>query len=433
MATPTIQPDTFDLEDYVPCAGGLFGTGACPPGHELPTVTGLVEISILNYQGAFRLPGNTFGASSLRYQQRAVIGYNNATDNLLIIGEGDANNEFIGEFSIPAIVREENGVYANLNFATNTQPFINVLDQDTNDGDFSFGRSISGIYTIGGEIFINYFSYYDNSPFNTDTTVIKRNAANINASTDDVVGSLKMTGACHASGWISQIPAEWQTALGGTHISGHSSSTTKTINTRHSVGPSAYVFTATDFTAPNNPAIGSAITAQPVLNYPIEHHLGIVTQGDLVDQRLNDAGTIWSNLSEAAYGFILPGTSTYMVIGGGGGFFGGITYKPVYPDGTTSAGHAPTVQGEYSNDYWLYDVNDLVAVKNGTMESWEPLPYSSGRFVVPFATTDSLRHRVTGASYDSTNQFLYVTISGIDNQGVGSSQPVCLQYTLDGV
>ncbi len=433
MVAPTIQPDTFELQDYVPCAGGLYGTGTCPPGHELPVNTGLVAISILNYQGAFRLPGNTYGASSLRYQQRAVIGYNNTTGNLLIVGEGDANNEYIGEFSIPAIVKEEGGVYANLNYATNTQPFVNVLDQDTNDGDFSQGRSISGIYTIGGEIFVNYFSYYDNAPFNTDTTVIKRNATDINASTTDVVGSLKMSGACHSSGWISEIPAAWQAALGGTHISGHSSSTTKTINTRHSVGPSAFVFTATDYTSPNNPAIGSAIVATAVLDYPIEHHLDIVTQGTLVDTRLNEAGTIWNNMSEAAYGFILPGTSTYMVIGGGGGFVGGVTYKPTYADGTSLSGHGPTVQGEFSNNFWLYDVNDLVAVKNGTMATWEPQPYSSGTFVAPFATTDSSTHRITGASYDVTNQRLYMTISKIDDQGVGSTQPVALQYTLDGV
>ena len=434
FGTPVTAPDNIGSSDDVLCSNGMFAYKQCPPELEV-AVTALAQISILNYQGAFRLPGNVYGVSSLTYQQRPVIGFNASTGGLLINGLGDANSKTLGEFSIPALVKETGGVFANLNMAVNTQPFIELLDQaPVDDNDFGSGRTISGIYEKDGEIIVNYFSYYDGTPWNTDVTVVKRNSTDINASTSDTSGSYKMAGATHAAGWISEIPAEWQAALGGTHISGHSSSTMKTINARHSVGPSAFVFNAADILNPNIPTNGSAIATTAVLDYPLEYHLDTLTPGQQIYDRLNDPGTMWNNLSEAGYGFILPGTSTYMVIGGSGGHAGGVEYHYTYPGETQeSAGHTPTIRYEFDNHYWLYDVNDLIAVKNGTIQPYEPVPYAHGPFTVPFATTDNFEHRVVSATYDKATGLLYMAIGKIDNQGVESSQPVIVAFTLDGV
>ena len=125
------------------CTDGRFSV-KCPVGQALNT---LAQISALNYQGAFRLPGDTFGYSRLAYQSRPVIGLNKSTGGLLITGGSLPGVKAMGEFSIPALVQETGGVFANLNMAVNTQPFINVLDQDkVNGGDFELGREISGLY-----------------------------------------------------------------------------------------------------------------------------------------------------------------------------------------------------------------------------------------------------------------------------------------------
>ena len=84
-AAPIIAGDAFFAVDYVQCAGGKVGHKKCIPGQEFVAAS-LAQISVLNYQGAFRLPGATYGVSQLKYQERPVIGFNATTWNLLIIG-----------------------------------------------------------------------------------------------------------------------------------------------------------------------------------------------------------------------------------------------------------------------------------------------------------------------------------------------------------
>lgn len=422
------------------------------PNGDAPVIDeSLFDISDLYYEGAFRLPGATYGTSELQYQTRAIIGLNKTTGGLLINGLGDANSKALGEFSIPV---ELDDTLGNLNTATNTQAFIDVLDQATIDIDGGESATISGIYEKDDEIIINHFTYFDTSTITTNTTICKRNATNIGASTTDTDGSFNLSGACNAGGWISEIPAEYQASdkLNGTHISGHSSGNTRTINSRHSLGPSAWVFNAADILSPSNPAVDANITAGAALDFPYsggspnEKYLGGAPSfGDFANA-WTAAGAMFNHIAEAAFGFIIPGTRTYMVVGYTGGLTNGLTYYLSATPGTPAEenganGYYPTSPGaipwreDYTNYYWLFDVDDLIAVRQGTSDSYDPVPYDHGVLNVPFEKTvhNIEGSNITGGAYDAATGKLYLAMAkGDDGTALPSDPPLILVYTLTG-
>lgn len=429
---------TFNQSNLVQCADGNFYTGVCAAGN-VPSISGRVQITDFNYIGAFRLPGNIYGPNdpfdSLRYQQRAIIGLNKTTGNLLINGHGDQTSQNIAEFTIPELVNEQGGNFANLNMATNTQQFTNILGNIPLKGDPDHqGLTISGLYEQDGQIIVNYFAFYNAlPPFNTESVLVKSNSANITGSTTDIAGAFKLTDAARYAGWMSDIPAEWQSALGGTVIRGHSGGNTRTINSRHSNGPSAAVFNVADLLGANTPANGSVLSQNVVLDYPLANFLGGAPSFNADD--MNNAGQIWTTFSEAAYGFIIPGTDTYAVFGYSGGHNSGITYGIPSYSPTTPQGFYTNDQDDQENYCWLFDVNDLVRVRNGEIQPHEVLPYYHGEWVIPFGGTGRNFNNITGGAYDSATGRLYLTLSGADNQdalGNQSNMPMVVAFTIGG-
>lgn len=432
----TLAPQTFISTEYTPNAQGQI-IGLDKTGGSSST-SGLLQINDFTYEGAFRIDGGIHGSNdpldSVRYQQRAIIALNKSNGNLLINGHGDFNSRNIGEFSIPALVNETGGNFGNLNMATSTQDFSNILSNlpVNNDPDNS-GISISGIYEQDGEIVVNYFSLYDNqTPYNTEFCAHKASSTNISA-TNDITGAFTIADAAHFSGWMSDIPAEWQAALGGTHLRGHSAGNTRTINARHSNGPSAAVFNMADLLSPNTPASGAALTHNIVLDYPLANFMGS-GPGDNADD-LNNAGQIWTTFSEAGFGFIIPGTDTYAVFGYSGGHSSGITYGiPPYSP-STPQGFYTVDQDDRYNYYWFFDVNDLVDVRNGVIQPYEVVPYDHGSWDIPFGGVGRNFNNITGGAYDAANNRLYLTLSGADNQdalGNVGGIPMVVAFTVGG-
>jgi hypothetical protein len=369
----------------------------------------LFQISDMQYQGAFRLPASTFGVSDLNYSE-GPISYNPVNHSLFIVGHD--HQQAIAEFSIPAL---SPGALEQLNMGTNLQPFVSFLNA-TNCGNNQNINQIGGLKWIGGKLFVNAYEYYDADGNVTNTTLIVDNAASL--ATSSVRGYFDLEGgAGHTSGWISHIPSIWQGPLGGTHITGQSSGIP--IISRCSVGPSAFSFRPEQIDADCQ---NSQISTIELLDFSLANPL----HSDLS----NDLGTndLWTHLSRATFGMIIPNTRTYLTVGYSGGHSSGVCYKCTQDDGTECGGYCAPQANDYSQYYWLWDVNDMLAVKNGTMSPFEVRPYDYGNLVTPF---ESYAHQIGGGDFDPASGLLYLTIQRADTaQGTYANPPVVVAYQI---
>ena len=369
----------------------------------------LYQMSELKYAGAFRLPAQEFGTSNLNYSE-GPIAYNPDSNTIYLVGH--AHQQAIGEFSIPTLAKSDQ--LSDLNMATNRQAFVQHLDE-TGDGNPEKMDRIGGMIYHDGQLIVNAYEYYDAPADNYLSTMLIADALDLENSPVDGYYSFQ-GGAGHTSGWISPIPAEWRSALNGTHITGQSSGIP--IIGRSSVGPSAFAFNAADIIS-------------GLQNIPTTKLLDFSLQNPLHADLENKDGSndIWTHLSRVTYGMIVPGTRTYLTVGYSGGHKSGVCYKCTQDNGNTCGGYCPPEADDLSQYYWLWDMNDLMAVKNGLKESYEVKPYDYGEFHTPFENNNQ---QIGGGTFDEKNQILYLSIQKADvDQGIYANPPVIVAFQLN--
>jgi|GEM_PF-486294 len=374
---------------------------AQPASPDLPRFA----ISDMNYEGAFRIlrvgGGRTGSGAS-----PGVFALGPTGSSIFI--ESHQRAGAVAEFPIaqPSLATDMNELPIT---GAPLQDFAPALDRPATNPE-GIDR-IRGMLVVDGALIVNGFEYYDAPGDNLDTTLAFADASRLADS--PVIGWEEMAGAAHAAGWMSPIPAEWQEPLGASHVSG--SSAGFPINSRHSTGPSAFAVNL-------DPSLSAIDQAQPLLDFSLDN--------PLAEDRRNESGTndLWTNESRASYGFIIPGTSTYFTIGQSAGHESGIDYGP-----------SPRGKGYHPNDYsdaypfyWLWDVDDLVAVRNGQLEPHEVRPYDHGPLDLPFADFDySNFQRLGGAAYDAASGTFYVALSKVDyTQGIYGPLPLILTFSL---
>ena len=453
MATITLSPQTFIGSEYTPSSEGYIlgldktGGGSASSGNRVSLLSANasnpeyiywdVNNENTTYVGSYRVDRGTYGSSSLEYNDKWLMTVNTQNGNMLMNGAITANTRDIGEFEIPTTLSTSNNV-ADLPIAANTQPFVDVFDQipsrtvDSNEGS---GVGIYGIYEHNDNILFNYQVYYDAAlPFATQTLAVK-GSSTLSTPASNTSGAYEWSpGVSRAGGWISPIPAEWQTDLGGDHITGFTSGTTIAILGRLSVGPSAFAFNIADIIN-TPPASGSSISTTELMNFPYPDVLGLGSTSN-VDDWLLEPGRIWNNGTDSTYGFIIPGTSTYMCVGHQAGFTSGLGYK--LRDGTsqTDFGDYDAVDvNDYRNAYWLFDVNDFVAVRAGTIAPESIVPYEYGTLNVKFEGDPITGlNQISSATFDPATNRFYISVAEVDNlQSPFSVQPVINVYDLSGV
>lgn len=379
---------------------------------ELPESLPRLKIDDLEYQGAFRISANQFGDSEMNFSQGPVE-YNPDNHSIFIVGH--SHHQAVAEFSIPELSKSLNISELPL-VQSPLQIFTRVLGR-TADGNPQGLNSIGGMKYFsngnGGELLVNAYEYYDAPGDNTHTSLILRNASDLSDSAVDGYFIFD-GGAGHTSGWISPVPEEWQSLLSGTHITGQSSGIP--IIGRTSVGPSAFLFNSA--TVVGQPLSAGNISTEKLLDFSLANPL----HSDLSNE--GGENNLWTHLSRAVYGLIVPGTSTYLTLGHSGGHQSGVCYKCTQNNGNLCGGYcAPDADDNYLF-YWLWDVHDLLAVKNGTIESHDVLPYDSGEFEAPFDVTE-----IGGGAFDETNGMLYLTLQRADSeQGTYANPPIVVAY-----
>lgn len=401
----------------------------------------LIDIGALTYKGAFIIPAGNFGESRSDYSVGAIE-FNSLNNSLFLAGHRVHGG--VAEFSIPPIVNSTS--LSDINTSTNLQPFRTILDDIPNPQDIN---TITGLKYYNGKLIVNGLRYYDANGNNTNTSLIIEDASNINTSL--LSGYYDMEGACHSAGWISDVPLNLQTVLGTSFLAGASSR--NPINGRLPQGVTAFSVDLNDF---GNTGNGN-IPTEPFMDYSLINPLYAdyssysnahynITSAELwhfTGHTKSDIGAVsgtndlWTELSAAEFGFIVPGTRTYLTIGSSGGHNQGIGYKAKQDDGNICGGPCSYDADDNSNYYWLWDVNDMIKVKNGLLLPHEVRPYAKGVFDVPFQTdlyTNTPEfHPIVGGTFDKLTNTLYLSVfdGGADASSQHSRNPVIVAYSVD--
>ncbi len=132
---------------------------------ELP----LLELSQMQYAGAFTVPAGDFGASNMNYSD-GIIAYH-AVSMFMV---GHAHHDAIAQFQVPALVNSTS--IADLNSTGDPlQVFATVLDRPPS-GNAEGSDYITGMQVVDGKLIVNAHQWYDAAGDNTDTTLVLTNA-----------------------------------------------------------------------------------------------------------------------------------------------------------------------------------------------------------------------------------------------------------------
>jgi hypothetical protein len=433
------------------CAGGVAGSN---PASSVTTADTrpepriidypLASISNFEYNGAFRIPNTSYGASSANYSE-GVIAYNPTNRSIFLVGH--EQDDAFAEFTIPELGFSTTDI-SSLPNAENIQPFVQFFDRVPNKTAGDKIDQVTGMYVNAGELIVNAAEFYDGAANNVDTTLVVRDASNLASSRID--GFYQLDGGVHSAGWISDIPADLKQYVAGySHIVGYSS--VLAINSRNSMGPTAFLLNLGEFENAD-----SNISTVPVQDFSLSNYLhkneldsgedweawGINVFGDRGDPDTDGDGNIvtrgndlWTEKSNGVYGFVIPGSRTYAVIGSSGGHESGIGYKITQDDGTLCGGFCSWEAADNYNYYWLWDIKDLVEVLSGNNSSSEARPYEYGKFITPFQyngkTGDPHVNLIGGGAYDEGKNILYLTLKNAGQLGDYDRSPLILAYSIN--
>lgn len=392
--SPTIDSDGSTVVPFAPV--------------EIPE--GLMDISQLQYKGAFRLNNQDFGDSNVNYAI-GTLAYNPDRQSIYIAGHSHHNA--IAEFSVPELGQDDEVTELPIV----NEPLSNFRAVLAAGNPSRATNKITGMMVRNNQLIINSEIWYDGSGSNDLTTLVVRDLNNFE--TSEIDGYFKMEGRALAAGYISAIPRDWESELGVGAVTGWSYN--YSINSRYSIGPSLFTFDANALTSENMDN-GSTIATEAKMAFPFRD--GRYIDPGALGNVEGGASPMFNQLSKAMYGFIVPKTRTFAVIGRSGGIESGIGYKIDQDNGSRCAGYCSRVAGDQYNYYWLFNMDDILNAEN----TWDPRPYAYGPIDIPFDKNGE--HGIIGASYDIDSNQLFLALGGAGQVGRYDRPPLIVVYTI---
>ena len=379
--------------------GFQWSDGAVSAQSTDPLTLPRLAFADFSYLGGFRLPragtGDTFAFGG------TVMAYNPARNSLFV-------NSYAGkvaEVDIPTPFSTTDP--AQMPFAKYLQNFY-----DPTEGHFhelaTSDAALAGLVVHGDRLYGTGSVYYD--ALNTQSVSHFSHSTNLAQSSFIGMSQVWETGKTgYVAGYLANIPGEWQGILGGTALTGQCCIP---IVTRTSFGPAAFAW--------DPPSIGryTAIPATPLLYYTKDHPTLGPWEGS--NERYGGA----AKMGGAA---VIAGTRTALFIGrnGLGPFcYGNGVSDPALAGQMAANGaincYDPTASDKGTHAYpyryqmWAYDLADFAAVKAGTKQPWEVVPYAVWPFELP---TPVEQIRIGGVAYDAQRQILYIAQYQADQDG----------------
>ena len=351
------------------------------------------------YIGGFRLPAEPTNGDSFSFGGKQLTF--NPAGNSLFVGSRAGR---VAEISIPSPVNSSNP--AAMPFATYLQPFSDPtegrLSQITGEG-----VALDSLMVYGNRLYGTASIYYDANGVQRVSHYshsLQLNEPSFSGWSS--VWAADKTG--FVSGAMAVVPSEWRATLGGPAATGQCCIP---IVMRTSWGPSAFAFDPTQ--------IGQAnVAASPLLYYPGDHP----TLG-----AWDNANPTYGATIQMGGLAIIAGTRTALYIGrigSGHNCYGNGTADASLVGSMAADGahycYDPTSNDKGSHAYpyhyqiWAYDLNDFAAVKAGSKQPWDVIPY--GVWPFDFPTTEQ-SVKIGGVGYDSATQRLYVSQLLADRDG----------------
>jgi hypothetical protein len=380
------------------------------------SVAGDFSVDTLVYEGAFRIPGGTFGVSRMGYANGAFTVAPSGTSFFVV---GHSQHQAIAEFEIPELSKSDKIEQLTMADAP-IQPFTSVLGR-VQGGNPESINTITGLSFIDNKLLVNAAQYYDGSSSNNNTTFIIDDPSNLSES--NIRGFYNLEARHHAAGWIAPIPPAVKVELNYDYVVGNASNLP--INGRSSMGPSAFGVNSEDLMGLDEP--GEVIPTRAWLDFSIDNQLH-------PDHYNREGGNdIWTEVSNAYFGFFVPGTTTYAVFGNSGGHEYGIGYKITQDTGRECGGACVKVASDQYNYFWLWDLADLKSVNEGRKEPYEILPFDYGEVDLKFSkiATSDIPRTIIGAHYNYSNGKLYFLLGNADRlQSQYEGIPIMLVYSF---
>ena len=382
-----------------------FSTGVLFMGIIYPVTTfatstaPLIQKSDITYLGSFALPswanGATYGSSYFEYGGHALNPYHDpVTGKSTLFMEGHAHDPgAIAQVEVPdSFVKSTN--WSALPVAKVLQRFVNINsspDSGSCSGNPSF---IYGSLAYGGRLIVGAACSYGGS----QTT--SHGVLDLNLSNPQFKGYYGFTGATATpralGGPMTWIPPEWQNDFGGPAFTGNCCIS---VTGSTSAGPSATVFN------PNDVGVKNPIPGKTVLFYPLTHPTCGSEHCEAQQSNIYNLTTVYGGLAfppgtRSVLFVTAHGTGCYWYGGWDEPGIGGCPNKdPALSD--VKGPHAPP----YRYQILAYDANDLLAVKNGTKQTWEPKPYA---VITLDGMPNSSDDRIKGAGYEPETGRLYI-------------------------
>lgn len=373
----------------------------------------------LTLEGSFKVPTTGY------HFAESHIGYNPDNDSVYITA---FDGRDVGEVSIPAIVNSTDA--GDLNTGTSLQSPTSVLPASNPE---LIDRFSGFLYLSGGgnpELVLVASQYYDGEADNRDTLVWIDNADDIAGSTKDGFYHLGSgvnigEGSARAGVWVSPIPAELQAELGGELIfgSGHSWG----IDGRQTIGISLYVHAGIAYGAtPADQSVTALmdfdLTNPMIASWGNEDSNNYTVNEVVSLPFLNPPPAMFSHMSAAYYGVIVPGTRTYAVFGTSGAHESSVCYKcDACTDATCTANRGSETCGGYCSTnyedesykyYWLFSLDDILNAAN----IYSITPYEYGKMpsaLNPFPSLVHPVHGIRGGAIDLANKRLFLANLGV--------------------
>lgn len=382
----------------------------------------LVTIAQLNTgrTGAFRVPVG----EDMTFTRYGGMGYdptgNGGAGSLYVVAKPYGG--YVWEISIPAVSLST--TEASLNPSTVLQGPRSTFEgrlHEIDPGWTSGGQFVgSGVFKSGSTLLLNGWDYYGTSGTLAYSSFTRASSLSTTTLSQGPMTVSYPLNPSFASGPMAAIPATYQAALGSnTMVSGLGPAP---IITRTSQGPALFAWNASDMIAGTTP-----ITSLPLIYYTAAHPTLGTYQGTC-------GSTVAYCTPDVIGGMaFLTATRTVVFIGSHS------TANYDYCTGTSNIALAGTPvgdgshycydpldssKGEHGYPYyawaWLYDVNDLIAVYNGTKNPWDVVPYENGALsAIDAAYTTNDKPQFWGAGYDPTGKRLFIAHSA----GAGT-QPI---------
>ncbi len=337
-----------------------------------PAALPLLAKSSLTYLGAFSVPNQDGEGNPLGYSGHA-LGYNPANHSLFFGGHDWYQQ--LCEVGIPATISLSSTAAILQDCSDVTEGRLGQID----DGSVKLG----GTLAANGRLIVSAYGYYDAD----GSQVLSHFASTTDlGQSGDVQGPYQVGDwAGIVSGYMTPIPAEWQTSFGGPALTG---SCCLSIISRTSYGPAVSVFD------PYDVGMLNPVPAAPLVHYPSSHPLAEW-----------DATSLYFNGSTNIVGVAFPtGSRSVLFFGrqGTGEFCYGTGAECGDPVDSSKGTHAYP----YVHQVWAYDALDLLAVKNGQLQPWQVQPYELWQLD---EMDDTGGATVSGATYDPVSGRLYIT------------------------